>query len=229
MVRVRNCGVRRGVVLSSSARYGLLWLGLVRSSCPARLRNVRHGVIWRGLVWHRTVKPGPVWRCGVRQGFSLRGLAFYNTVLSCPVRLCKALFGKLFRAVVSHGGVGTGPVGSSAVGLGRVWHYHGLARSCRAGRGTVGRSFVWQGLALSWQGGVEQSEVRHGKLLFEVLFGLAGRSGVLQTKVFFRCGTVGSGFARLRAVGWGLLRHYLGFVRWSPARQGPVRLGVHGY
>jgi len=209
--------------------------------------KVVHGQGWGGgVLW------GSVLSSKARLGVILRGLALYGTVLSCPVRLSKVVSGEVFRGVALHGGVGSCPAGSSGAWLGKVRRF--IARSGCAGWATVERGFVWQGTALSWQGGVEQSEVRYGKLsswLGEVLFGVVGFIGALYSKVrsycgmvwsvealhrivefcpvkycmvlrakalsrlsIVRCGTVQSGFARLRAVGQALLRRHLGFV-WS--------------
>lgn len=51
MLKVRNCGARCGVALSSSARYGIIRLGLAQRSL-ARFRKVGHGFILalRGTV-----------------------------------------------------------------------------------------------------------------------------------------------------------------------------------
>jgi len=133
----------------------------------------------------------------------LRGLALFSTVLSCPVRLCKALLGGAFRAVVSYGGVGSGPAGSSGVWIGKVRHFmarHCIVWHCNVMSSLVGLSSVrsdgskccadmWgkalHGLVLLGkasfrQGGLEQSEVQHGTVLSwlgEVQFGVVGWIG----------------------------------------------------
>jgi hypothetical protein len=96
------------------------------------------------------------------------------------------------------------------------------------------------GKALSWKAGVVQSEVQYGKVFGRLSCGVAWIGEALQRVVKFcpvkHCvvfcakallwrGTVGSGFARLRAVGQGLVRFYFGLatqggVLLSTARQG---------
>lgn len=223
MLRVRNGGVRCSVVLSSLARYSVSWLGLVRS-CFARLSNVRHG-------------------------FSLRGLALCGTVLSSPVRQCKAWLAKvlLWCGGAGSGPVGSSPVWfckarrflerSCAVAWGKV----------ERGFVLLGKVSFWQGgpvqsevryarllcgdvlYAVAKFCPVKYCYVRHGKALLwlrEVRFCSAGHRGVLYCLALLRSGiprygTVGSGFARLRAVGQGLL-----LLRSGVGKQGCVMRGA---
>jgi hypothetical protein len=206
-VMVRHRGVRRSVVLSSMARWGSIvaWSGTARS-CPA---------------WCRTV------RCGFIK--ALRGLAWHGTVLSCPVRLCKALFSK---PSLWFGGAVSSPAGSSGVRLCKVRCF--MARSCFAGWATVERCFVWLGKAfrgVEWSGDVLFGAVGFSKARFycgivwkrEALFCVVKfcpvkHCYVRHAKALLRRGIVGSGFARLRAVGQALV-----LSRSGVATQGGVR------
>jgi len=174
----------------------------------------------------------------VRRGLIdvLRGIALHGTVLSGPVRLSKATFGKAFRGVVSCGGAGSCPAGSSGVWLCKVRRF--MARSGCAGRTTVERGFVFHGKVFrgmvwscdvlfgavgfigalyskvrSYCGVVWSREALHGIVEFgPVKHCVAGHAKALLRSGMVRYGTVRSGFARLRAVGQAQLS--LGFV-WS--------------
>lgn len=174
------------MVLSSSARYGVSWLGLGRS-CPARLRKAWHGLI-----------------------DVLRGLALYGTVLSCPVRLWKA---RLAKVLLWYGGAVSGPAGSSRAWFCKAWHF--LARSGADGWATVERGFVWLGKVFC-------CIVLNGEVLFRVVkFCPAKYCYARYAEALFRRGTVGSGFARLRAVGQGSL-----LLRSGVEDQGSVMRGA---
>jgi len=278
MVKLMHGQGLLGGVLWSSALSSLVWqgvlsrglalLGFVRS-CPDRQRKVKQGSIsvLRGPVWR-----SPAWWRDAGHGFIsvLRGLVLYGTVLSCPVRQRMARFFEVWLGVA-----GRSPVRLGQVVLGRVWRF--MLRSGCAGRATVERGFVWHGKVLSWFGEVLLCAVGfigalYAKVRFYcgvvwsvealhsvVKFGPVKYSLVMQAKVssrhgIVRCRTVVSGFARLRAVGRGMLRRYLGFV-WSgevgrciarrasaffgrvliglvrrgPAMFSPVGYGIHGY
>lgn len=223
-------GVLRGSVLSSLARYGVMrrclaWLGIVRS-CPVRFRDVMRGLSWRGRVLHGRAWHGEVLYSKVRHGLIevLRGLALYSTVLSCPVRLCKAS-GKVFRGLVSHGGAGSCPAGSGGVWLCKVRRF--MVRSGCVGWATVERGFVLQGTALFWQGGVEQSEVRYGKLSLwpgEVRLCVVGFVGALYSRVRSYCGVVWNVEALHSIVKFCPVKHCM--VKFAKALRGGVLHGL---
>jgi len=148
------------------------------------------------------------------QGAIRRGLEWLGIVRSCPVRLVEAMFAEVFRGMVSHGGAGSCPAGSSGAWFCRLWRF--LVRSGCAGRAAAEWGFAWHGKvrrfmerlcgaglgfvlhgkAISWQGGVEKSEVRHSAVwhsavlswLGEVLFCIVGWIGALYSKVRSYCG-----------------------------------------
>jgi len=241
MFKVVHSGARRGVVLSSLVRSGILWWA---GASWGRWGKVQLGTVWRGLSFRGLALLGIVRSCpvrlrNVRLGSSFRSLVLHGTVLSCPARLNKALYGEVFQGVVSSGGAGSSPAGSSGVWFGKVLCF--VVRSCTAGWRTVERCFVWCGEELFRQGGLEQSEVHYGTLLLwfgEVLLGVVGFIGALYSKVRSYCGMVRSvevlhgivkfcpqkhsvvGFAKA------LLRH--GIVRRSTVRSGFARLRAVG-
>jgi hypothetical protein len=239
----RYGSVRRSVVLSSSARYGVIRLGNALRG-PARFGSVRscyarYGDIlaWLGLARSSPARLSKAWHGLIDV---LRGMTLYGTVLSCPVRHSKALYCKVLSWC---GGAGSGPAGSCRVWLCKARHF--LARSAADVRGTVERSFAWHGELPFWRGIVLYREVLHrvvkscpakhckalrakallwlGEVLFcvlgigGVLYGMAKRAGALLGMV--KCGTVGSGFARLRAVGRALV-----LLRLATAGRGFARL-----
>lgn len=175
--QVWPCGVLWSPVLSSLARQGLSWLGIVRP-CPVRYRDV-----WLGFI------------------MVLRGLALYSTVLSCPVRSVKARCGRPFRGMVSRGGAGSCPAGSGGVWLGKVRRF--LVRSGSVGRGTVERGFVWLGKAL-WLAWWRGCLVRLAEVIFRrgiVESGFARLRAVGQALVLLWFGGV-QGMVRLGVSGF---------------------------
>jgi len=87
MVKVRNCGVRRGVVLSSLAGQGIIRLGDVKCSLAEWCRVLCGkasswlGVALRSWVMNGEPRHGLSWR-----GRVLRGRARYGEVLHSKVR-----------------------------------------------------------------------------------------------------------------------------------------------
>jgi len=272
---VRQCKVKQGsisvlrglawhgtvlscLVRQRMARFFRAWFGMVvccpLSSGKATFFVVWHGVLERGPVrlgqvvfgrlWHFMVRSGIVGRSTAERGFVLHGKvsSWLGEVLIGIVGFIGALYclvrsycGMVRSVEALHGILKYGPVKHCMAGLGAIW-------SCDVQRGGVWSCLARYAKALFWKGGAVQSEVRHAKLSL--------RSGVV------RCGTVLSGFARLRAVGQALLRRHYGLawpgevgrcmasfalallrlgsvllsqVRRVPVLQGFVRLGVHGY
>jgi len=174
-------------------------------SCPARLRNVRQGLI--------TV---------------LRGLSLHGTVLSCPVRLVKVMSAEVFRGVVSYGGAGSCPAGSSGAWFSRVRRF--MVRSGCAGWATVERCFVLYGKVrfyrgVVWrcpvwccgEGGVLHSKVRsYCGMVWRCPVWLCGVQWgtVLQGKVLLWHGLEGWCGAKRGSAQHGLVSFYCGVV-WS--------------
>jgi len=160
---------------------------MVRSS-PGRFCNVRHGLIE-----------------------ALRGMALYSTALSSPVWRSKVTFGEAFRGMVSPGGAGSGPDGSSGVWLCKVRCF--LVRSCCAGRATAECGFVWFG------------KVFRGMVLFcEALIGVVGYRGLLHCLVrhgFIKDPWVGS----YCGVVWNCKALH-SIVKFGPAKHCMVGLGA---
>ena len=182
MFKVRNCDVRRSVVLSSMVRQGsleVLLLGFVRPPCPARLRDVSQGVSLRALVLYRTVLS-----CPARHRKARRFELWYGMVERVPVRLGQVLLGsvrqgiswrgRVLRGRAQHGEVLHGRVKRSSLRFAKV--FQGGVCSDSVLHGSEELSAVWQGKVLSWSG--------------DVLFGVAGFIGALHSKVRSYCGVV---------------------------------------
>lgn len=149
MVKVKYCGVRRSVVLSSSARCGSIkamcgqaWTGGVL------WRLARLGLSWRGRVLSGRAQYGEALHCKVRHGSILAWLglvrscpdrqrkvmqssisacpALYGTVLSCPVRQRMARFFEVWSGMAVWGSVRLGQVLFGSVELGKVRRYFGM-------------------------------------------------------------------------------------------------------
>ncbi len=216
MLKVRSCGVRRSVVLSSSARCG---------------------VSLRGLALCRTVLS-----CLVRHGKAMfrKALSWYGGVVSGPAGSSGARFGRLLRFVVRSGCAGRATVERGFAWLGKV--LSGRAKSTRAVFSEAWCSRARQGELPSWQGGAVQSEVQSGKLSFwrcdvlrcgerfaKLLWGIVLRGEERHCKPRFgvllfgmdRRSTVVSGFARLRTAGQALVLSAA--VRLAAAGRGIVR------
>lgn len=186
MFRVRHCGIRRGVVLSSLARQGISWRGKVLRG-RALYGEALHSKVWQGfiLAWLSFVRSCSAGRATVERGFVLHGEVslWFGEVLLCIV----GFIGVLYSLVRSYCGL--------------VWH----------------------------------REARHVMVKFgPVMYSMALYAKAFLRRGIVRCRTVGSGFARLRAVGQALVslrfgRALLSKVLRGPVLRGPVRLGVHGY
>lgn len=212
----------------SLARYGVMWLALVRS-CPARLRNARQGIIGarRAKVEQSTLRHGfiRVLRCLAEWGPAL-GQVLFGSVK----------YGKVWKFMVRSAAVARG-----TVGRGFVWF--GVLRCCADRWGKLLYGVVLRGKVLLWSGevvllgsvgwigalyarvrsycGVVWSrEALHGI----VKFGPVKHCTVMLAKALFRHGTVGSGFARLRA-GQGLVRRYFGIALRGWVMRGRVGFG----
>jgi len=241
-------GDSRGSVQSSLARHGVSCRGLALHrtalSCPVRYRKALQAKAFRAVAWYGGAGSGPagssgVWFSKLRQGISRRGPA---AVGRCTLERCFVSYGKLRHFVAWFSDVLFGVVELIGVMHSKVRFYCGLAWKDGVGKSELGPCVARLSKALFWQGGVEQSEAHIAEL--SLMSGMA------------RHGTVGSGFARLRAAGQGLLKYYLGLVlpcevgrsvvkqgqvlfglgqaRRGPVRQGPAKSGfasltIHGY
>jgi len=215
MVRVLHCGVRRSMVRSSLARHGIIGarrgkveqstlrhgvilalLGFVRS-CPARLRDVRHGSIG-----------------------ALRGKPLPGTVLSCPVRLCKVWLSEflLWYGVEEWGPVRLGQVrlGSAVLGKALLWFGEVLL-------GLAGWIGALYSMVRSYCGIVWNREARYVIVKFcpvkhcYVIFGK-----VSLRFCIVRSGTVVSSLARLCSAGQASALFWLGDARWGAVKIGAV-------
>jgi len=220
MLKVRNCGVRCGVVLSSMVRQGVSWLGIVLRSWAkngeprhglswrGRVRSgraqygevlhskVRYGSIRRGLAWLRIVRSCPVRSRDVRQGFItvLRGLSLHGTVRSCPVRLRKAWLFEVWHGMAVLGPVRLGHVLFGSARLGTVRCF--MVRPGCAGWATAERGFVLYGKVRFYHGMVWRCPVW-----------CCGEGGVLHSMVRFYYGMVWRCPVWLCGVQWGTVLH----------------------
>ncbi len=116
--------------------YGVSWrglalLGFVRP-CPARLCNVGLGVLW-----YRTVRSCPAWRCSAWQGFIE---VWYGLALFCPVLLGIARCGVSRHGVELWGGVLSGWVKSSLALQCKVRHFVAVQCPVRLGIVKLGQA-----------------------------------------------------------------------------------------
>jgi hypothetical protein len=160
-------------------------------------------------------------------GVVLSGEARYVMVEFCPVMQSKvrSYCGMVWNREALHSLVKFCPVKHGSAGLGITW-------SGDVRWSAVRKRAVMQAKALFWQGGVLRGSVGRclvmcAKALFgDVKHSLAGRSSAWSAKVLLRScvvrsGTVGSGFARLRAAEQALVKFYSGRLV-----QGGVKLCV---
>jgi len=119
---------------------------------------------FRGLVWCRTVLPCPVWKCKAWLFEVWYGVAVWSPVQLGQVLLGSVGFGngnswrgKVLSGRAQRGEVLYGRVKRSSVRLGKV--FRGILMFSG-----VELCFVLHGKELSWQGGVEKSEVHYSKV-----------------------------------------------------------------
>jgi hypothetical protein len=228
MLKVRNCGVRCGVVLSTLVRQGISWRGNVLSG-RARHGGVLYSLVRQSviLVWLGVVRSSPARLSNVRHGFSLRGLASYGTVLSCPVRYREALSGEAFRGMVWIGGAVSGPAGSSPAWFCKA--FQGIFWRGSVGMGGERWTGVWPGMVRYCFGKVLRGIAWLREVLFRVVkfdpakysypgyteallwpgkvqHSFAGRGGALYGMVRYAWALLRSGMVKCRTVGSGFAR-----------------------
>jgi hypothetical protein len=248
---VRSCPARLGDVRHGfiTALQGLELYCTVLS-CPVRLSKALFCKVFRGMVLYGgagscPVGSSPVWLCRVWCFLARSGMVLHCKVQSClaehgkvPLRHSEVLRGGVLLSLVLQGAAlfWQGGAAQSEVHYGKVSLWLGEVLFCVVGFIGVLYSRVRSYCGVVWNrealhrivkfGPVKYCLVVHARALLRQGFALRGwvrRSKALLRFRMVGCGTVGSGFARLRAVGQAL--SFSGEERWGAVSYGALKHG----